>query len=148
MSGWPNSRSRILLAAAGAILTAPGCAPRTATAQGPAPTAKERKDLEAAYGSWRRAVTCATIAAPRPVPGAKQEVVRGEAAIGRAETRGLGELIRQIDAEYRRVDATVDWSCGDGDQSAPPGFEAGRLKNLRGAVDWLAKAIESAIVDR
>ena len=145
MSGWPDYRSQILLVAAAVILTAAGCAPHAATAHEPAPTAKELKDLELAYASWRRAVTCATTAAPRPVPGAEQEVARGDAVIARAKVHGLGDIIQQIDAEYRRVDATADWSCGDGDQMAPPGFEVGRLNNLRGAVDWLSKAIESAI---
>src|SRR4051812_11099063 len=85
------------------------------------PNSKERQALTAAYSGWRRAATCATSAAPRPVPGARQQIARGERVLKRASQHGLGRLLREIDAEYRRIDATSDWSCGDGDQLAPPG---------------------------
>src|SRR3982751_5574869 len=84
-------------------------------ASGAEPNSTERRDLTAAYYGWRRAATCATIAAPRPVAGAPEQMVRGEAVLKRASQHGLGRLLREMDAEYRRIDATSDWSCGDGD---------------------------------
>lgn len=148
MSGWPRLGTQSLVIAATLAVALTGCARSAPLSQVAIPTAEERNELEAAYTVWRRAVTCATTAAPRPVPGAEDEIKRSDRALHRAVERGLGPLLQELDVEYRRVDARVDWSCGDGDQLAPPGFESGRLNHLRGAIDRLVTAIETAIGDQ
>ena len=141
MSGWPERLAFLALAASlgGCVETSPP------NPHAPQPTREEKAELSLAYGNWMRARTCATTAAPRPVHGAAQEVARGEGALDRGANAGLASVLAEIDAEYRRIDATIDWSCGDGDMQAPPGFEVGRLRWLKGAVDRLSRAIEAAL---
>jgi hypothetical protein len=73
-----------------------------------------------------------------PDPGVAVQQARGEEALDRGRSRGLGPLIDSIDAEYRRIDATVDWACIGGD----------RLAGLAAAVDRLSATIDDAVDDR
>jgi hypothetical protein len=100
------------------------------------PTAREKQALAAAYGTFQRAVICARPAASDPRVGEQQG--RGEEALDRARAKGLGPLIDAIDAEYRRIDATIDWACSGED----------RLAGLVSAVDQLSRTVDAAIDDR
>src|SRR4051794_946540 len=108
----------------GAFVLVAACAQASAAHRSPQPTAHEQARLKSAYFQWRRAETCAMHGPAGPVGGAKEQARRAKAVLSRAATGGLKPLIDAIDAEYRRIDATIDWVCSDPKGLRPEGVRA------------------------
>jgi hypothetical protein len=129
----------------GAFVLVAACAQASAAHRNPHPTAHEQAQLKSAYFQWRRAETCAMHGPAGPIRGAKKQVRRAKAVLSQAAAGGLKPLIDAIDAEYRRIDAMIDWVCSDPKGLRPEGIRADRLARLRSAVDRLARAVGMAI---
>ena len=131
----------------GACILIAACAQASPPHRNPSPTAKEKLELKSAYSQWRRAETCAMHTPAGPAPGGKEQVARAKAVISRAADMGLGPLIDAIDAEYRHLDATIDWACAYDKHLSPEAVQRERLATLKSAVDRLARAVGAAIAD-
>jgi hypothetical protein len=138
-------RAAVGPAVIGALVFIAACGQASPAPSASQPTVREEAELKSAYSAWRRAETCALHSALGPIAGANRLAARAKAMLDRGAANGLAQLIHDIDAEYRRIDATVDWACTDPRGLGPEAIKASRLARLKLATDRLSRAIEAAI---